>query len=597
MPHDHAFVVRGRFARSAWWSVVLVLCAACSSPSSPSAPPVGSTDRDAAVSGAPVRCVAGASAACVCADARTGAQVCTSDGAFGACSCSGAAGPRCVENASAACTCTDGRTGAQVCTAVGAYAPCVCLSTSPPDAAPVDQSASAMDSPVTPDVDLHSDQPPVDVVASEPPVPLDTGGPDLGTPEPEAGVAIDAGIDVPVDRGTDTPLDTSADRPVDVNCPVPTLPAYLPPSPTPSCRPVPCSSYASACGILSDQCNGTVNCGTCAPPTLRFLDLPANDLVWDPTRRVVYLSLPSSAGLLGNRVVAVDPVTATVTRSFFVGSEPNPLALSDDASLLWVGLDGSNTVRTIDLTAGTVGVPMVLNDIEGDAVRAMDLEAMPGAPRSVVVVRARGTSVLDLRVLDDRAFRPVSARGAAGSVADTIRFVTSTALVGINTRNSIADFSLYGLCASGLTFVGASQNTVSEFRRELVVSGGLAFSGTFVIDPATRTRVGQFVIAPPPASLEGYSVVPDARTRRVYFFVNSFSSSPTLPSGLSLLAFDFDRYVRLDIVRLPASSGVIFPHAAIQLGAGGLALIVGDRFNTSLRRLAFIDSAFIVEPR
>ena len=86
----------------------------------------------------PNRCVPNASAGCVCADGSNGAQVCRSDGTFGACSkgataCaadlladggSGGGTQRCVPNQSIACVCPDSSAGAQVCQAEGTYAPC-----------------------------------------------------------------------------------------------------------------------------------------------------------------------------------------------------------------------------------------------------------------------------------------------------------------------------------------------------------------------------------------------------------------------------------------------------------------------------------------
>lgn len=98
------------------------------------APPAGGSDAaspvDAASSALP-RCVPGAAASCGCSDGRTGAQVCTADGVFGACACSGLPPDRnpparCVPNMAVGCVCDDLRMGVQTCGADGSYGACRC---------------------------------------------------------------------------------------------------------------------------------------------------------------------------------------------------------------------------------------------------------------------------------------------------------------------------------------------------------------------------------------------------------------------------------------------------------------------------------------
>src|SRR5207249_956987 len=64
------------------------------------------------------------------------------------------------------------------------------------------------------------------------------------------------------------------------------------------------------------------------------LDLLTRDLVYDPFRAKIYASLPSAAGDVGNSVATIDPRSATVEKTIFIGSEPGKLALSDDGRYL-----------------------------------------------------------------------------------------------------------------------------------------------------------------------------------------------------------------------------------------------------------------------
>jgi hypothetical protein len=58
------------------------------------------------------------------------------------------------------------------------------------------------------------------------------------------------------------------------------------------------------------------------PANVTVLDLPANDLVWDPFGQVIYASMPSSYGANGNSIAVINPSTGAVTGYFFAGSEP-----------------------------------------------------------------------------------------------------------------------------------------------------------------------------------------------------------------------------------------------------------------------------------
>ncbi len=92
---------------------------------------------------------------------------------------------------------------------------------------------------------------------------------------------------------------------------------------------------------------------TAPPPVLdgSFVDVAVvhNALVYDSVRNVYYASVPASVAVNGNRIATIEPVTGQVSYSAPVGSGPNALALAADASVLYVGLDGSGDVVKLAL--------------------------------------------------------------------------------------------------------------------------------------------------------------------------------------------------------------------------------------------------------
>ena len=92
-------------------------------------------------------------------------------------------------------------------------------------------------------------------------------------------------------------------------------------------------------------------------PDARSSTVPAYGytFVHDTGRNLLYVSSGVQAAVHPSTIVTVDPSAAAVTSFVPVGNDPQPLALSDDGSALWVGLAGERRVRR--MTPGTTPVP------------------------------------------------------------------------------------------------------------------------------------------------------------------------------------------------------------------------------------------------
>ncbi len=129
---------------------------------------------------------------------------------------------------------------------------------------------------------------------------------------------------------------------------------------------------------------GVRSFGAPAVTQLTSIALAANDVIADPTNGLVYASVPSRGGTYANSVVAIDPTTAAVVKSAVVGSEPGPMALSDDGQFLYVSLAGSGSVRRVTLASFTPNLEWSLG---GGVVEEMLV--VPGAPHTVVMSTMR----------------------------------------------------------------------------------------------------------------------------------------------------------------------------------------------------------------
>ena len=118
------------------------------------------------------------------------------------------------------------------------------------------------------------------------------------------------------------------------------------------------------------------------------IDLPVNDVVYDPVSGLLYASVSSFGGSFGNTIVAIDPAMRVIRKSAWVGSEPNRLAVSDDGSVLYVGLDGSYQARRVSLPDLTPGphIQLVGSDPPDPKPFVVgDIEVQPGHPNVVAI--------------------------------------------------------------------------------------------------------------------------------------------------------------------------------------------------------------------
>jgi hypothetical protein len=120
-----------------------------------------------------------------------------------------------------------------------------------------------------------------------------------------------------------------------------------------------------------------------APAGIRLqqLELPGNDLAWNPQQGTIYVSVPGTNGVNGNIIAEINPETGAIVRTQFAGSEPNLLTISTDDQYLYAGLNGSSSIQRFSLPALTPDTNWSLpsDDLYDDEpVIADALEVAPG---------------------------------------------------------------------------------------------------------------------------------------------------------------------------------------------------------------------------
>lgn len=312
------------------------------------------------------------------------------------------------------------------------------------------------------------------------------------------------------------------------------------------------------------------------------IDTFANDIVWDAAHSKIYASL-SSAAQYGNSVVAIDPASATVGTPMIVGSEPRPLALSDDNKLLYVGIDGSGQIKRLNLPELTVDASLNLQFPVYDQgpQAALAIAVAPGHPHEIATnlvqyfspssnVRLTGGTA----IYDDAAAR---ANVLSSTVFDTALEwgKDASTLYGANGISTGSDLFVMSADSSGVSLRSDYSALVpSNFGRihydrnsEYIYS-----DDGRVVDPSTGNLIGAFNLFPLQGNAQPLCAL-DFHNGRVFFIGKTWAQWQAGP-GITIESFDLKTYRKLDTLSIPDIKGT--PINFLRWGSAGLAFNVSD---------------------
>jgi len=312
-----------------------------------------------------------------------------------------------------------------------------------------------------------------------------------------------------------------------------------------------------------------------------------NDLVWDAKNQVIYLSVPSVAGAAtGNTVSVLAPLTGTITKSQFAGSEPDVMAISDDSQFLYAGLDGSSSVQRFALPGLTTDINYSLGkDSFFGPYFALDLQVAPAAPHTTAVTRAAfnvsPAAQGGVQIFDDVTMRPTTVPGFSGTghLFDSLQWGSvATALYSANNEDTGFDFYTLTVNASGVAFGNDYGGDFSQFGIRIHYDRGtnLVYADDgHVVVPATGLPGGSF----PASGL----MVPDSNLNRAYFLGQTQSQFGS--ANFTIESFDLTHFTPLNSVVFFNVAGN--PLRLIRWGINGLA------FNTSGGQIILISGSFV----
>lgn len=312
-----------------------------------------------------------------------------------------------------------------------------------------------------------------------------------------------------------------------------------------------------------------------APLTIyTIVNVPANQILFDPYSQQIYASIPSaSTTVTGNSIVAINPVTAAVGTPIAVGSEPDAMSETSDGNILYIGLNGSESLVQFNLLnqsiQATVPVPTSTSFYYGE-FPLTSLAAVPGSDSAVAVNNYSTTGILDISG-NTGTFRAGYASGGDPSLPDASHLYSVSG----------SDFTRYTVNSSGATLLDSTTlNGEGSFQLAqgyiYGAGGGIAnASSTPPRQVATLGLQGDYQSA---VFAGGALVAADPSTQKEFLIVETAESN----WENSLARFSTSTYRTEDTVALPSFfSNNDANFTLLRWGQAGFALLAAPNSTLS----------------
>lgn len=292
--------------------------------------------------------------------------------------------------------------------------------------------------------------------------------------------------------------------------------------------------------------------------SVNTLRLPANNLIYDPTRNLLWATLPNTVDApLGRSLVSIDPTNGLVSAPIPINANPmaRSIALSANGRYLYVGLSDVPEVHRVDLaTAGNPSsrIPLGMSQW-GSANYAQDIQVLDGDGTSFIMA---GSDDHSAAVYDPSGMRVT--RSGIYTVDRIERSPTSNVFVGYNNYTSGFQTSLLPVTASGVTIGQSASNIISGYNADISGSGSLLLASTGrVVDLSNLSLKADIGVSGRPCAESAY--------QRAY-----------LVNGNALRAYNANTGNSLGTLTLPTAVTGDWALGCLRWGLDGFAILGND---------------------
>jgi hypothetical protein len=254
----------------------------------------------------------------------------------------------------------------------------------------------------------------------------------------------------------------------------------------------------------------------------------ARDMVWDSSRKLIYLSTDTKSSTHPNQVLSLDPTTGEFGSTLLSGNEPGKLAITPDGEYLYAETDKNNSVTRIELATGKPDLTFALgNDYWGPYI-ALDMVPVPGDDSSVAIALGDPTSdpsSMGVQIFTNGEGQPSQVLGMDSNADHLLYIDSANTLYASDTEDTGMTLSVFTINSAGLsvenTYRGLGGGQLATDGKNIFVGDGQ------VISPVTFTSVATLPFYAPYFPIVN-SVTVDTEVGMAYF--GSSSSYGGLPA-------------------------------------------------------------------
>jgi hypothetical protein len=213
----------------------------------------------------------------------------------------------------------------------------------------------------------------------------------------------------------------------------------------------------------------------------KIINQYSNDIVYDSTIQKLIISIPSKDNINGNSIGYIDPITG-VSEYYFIGSEPNPLAITDNNKYLYIGLDGMKKVKKFNIinhyTESTISMGYT-NQFGTHS--AKNISCKPGTDNIIAVAMTAGGNPMGVAIFNNGIKLPDTLKYSPFPPS-VVYFDTPSFLYGYNFENSGFDFYTMAVNSEGVSLINKIGHLFNGFGIDFCIHEGKALSdnGTLI---------------------------------------------------------------------------------------------------------------------
>jgi flagellar hook protein FlgE len=318
---------------------------------------------------------------------------------------------------------------------------------------------------------------------------------------------------------------------------------------------------------------------------LSLLNLAGSDAAWDPTRNLLYVSVPYTDPTYANSIAVVDPSIPAIKQVVPVLDQPGSLSLTSDAAYLYIGSYTNPLVERFALPAFSLDLTIPLGSAtfptsapaggRETCTFAVDIKAAPGSPHTVAVeqgnngIEPRGCG--GLTIYDDTVQRANALSYSTGGEQDTIVWGLDASTLFGQTQDGIEPQTLSDLAvtSTGVSVAKYLNGGSLGLRLHFDPGTGYLFSDSGIItNPANNTQVGNLASG----LTSGFPALalPDSVNKHVFLLVTTSSAAISGIGNYELEIFNLPSLTLANTLQLPNLVGQ--PWQMVRWGTQGLAI-------------------------